>query len=97
MELETAADAEKTAAQWQSLARERYPDIEESNGEYAGQTYQIAVYPFPDGSGPDSRGASATEIRGNRAIRVDVALLADFPEEAVDVLTDFLEHCHYAQ
>lgn len=97
MELETAADAEKTAAQWQSLARERYPDIEESNREYAGQTYQIAVYPFPDGSGPDSRGASATGIRGNRAIRVDVALLADFPEEAVDVLTDFLEHCHYAQ
>lgn len=97
MELDTPEDAEQTAAQWQSLARERYPDMEESNGEYAGQTYQISVYPFPDGSGPASNGASATGIRGSRAIRVDVAVLADFPEEAMDVLTDFLEHCHYAQ
>lgn len=97
MELDTPEDAEQTAAQWQSLARERYPDIEESNGEYAGQTYKIAVYPFSDGSCPDSRGASATGIRGSRAIRVDVAVLADFPEEAADVLTDFLEHCHYVQ
>ena len=52
---------------------------------------------FRSGSGPASNGASATGIRGSRAIRVDVAVLADFPEEAMDVLTDFLEHCHYAQ
>lgn len=97
MELDTPADAEQTAAQWQSLAQERYPNMEESTGEYAGQSFQITTYPFPAGSGPDSRGASATGIRDSRAIRVDVAVLADFPEEALGVLTDFLEHCHYAQ
>lgn len=93
MELDTPEDAEQTAAQWQSLARERYPDMEESTDG----SFQITTYSFPAGSGPASNGASATGIRGSRAIRVDVAVLADFPEEAMDVLTDFLEHCHYAQ
>lgn len=93
MELDTPEDAEQTAAQWQSLARERYPDMEESTDG----PFQITTYSFPAGSGPASNGASATGIRGSRAIRVDVAVLADFPEEAMDVLTDFLEHCHYAQ
>lgn len=97
MELETAADAEQTAAQWQSLAQERYPDMEKSNGEYAGQSFEIAVYSFPVGSGPASRGASATGIRGNLAIQVDVVTLEDFSQEPLEVLADFLEHCHYAQ
>lgn len=93
MELDTPEDAEQTAAQWQSLARERYSNMEESTDG----SFQITTYSFPAGSGPASNGASATGIRGSRAIRVDVAVLADFPEEAMDVLTDFLEHCHYAQ
>lgn len=97
MELETAADAEQAAAQWQALAQERYPDMGKSNGEYAGQSFQIAVFSFPDGSGPASKGASATGIRGNLAIRVDVATLADFSQEPLDILADFLERCHYAQ
>lgn len=97
MELDTAADAEETAAQWQSLAEERYVSVEESNGEYVGQSFEISVYPFPDDSGPASLGASATGIRGNRAIRVDVVTLESFSDEPLDVLTDFLEHCHYAQ
>lgn len=93
MELDTPEDAEQTAAQWQSLARERYSNMEESTDG----SFQITTYSFPAGSGSASNGASATGIRGSRAIRVDVAVLADFPEEAMDVLTDFLEHCHYAQ
>lgn len=93
MELDTPEDAEQTAAQWQSLARERYSNMEESTDG----PFQITTYSFPAGSGPASNGGSATGIRGSRAIRVDVAVLADFPEEAMDVLTDFLEHCHYAQ
>lgn len=93
MELDTPEDAEQTAAQWQSLARERYSNMEESTDG----SFQITTYSFPAGSGPASNGASAKGIRGSRAIRVDVAVLADFPEEAMDVLTDFLEHCHYAQ
>lgn len=97
MELETAADAEEAAAQWQSLAKERYPDMEKSNGEYAGQSFEIAVFSFPVGSGPASRRASATGIRGNLAIQVDVVTLEDFSQEPLEVLADFLEHCHYAQ
>lgn len=97
MELETAADAEKTAAQWLALAEERYPDMEKSNGEYAGQSFQIAVFSFPQGSGPASKGASATGIRGNLAIQVDVVTLEDFSQEPLEVLADFLERCHYAQ
>lgn len=97
MELETAADAEKTAAQWLALAEERYPDMEESTGEYAGQSFEIAVFSFPVGSGPASKGVSATGIRGNLAIQVDVVTLEDFSQEPLKVLADFLQHCHYAQ
>lgn len=96
-EFDIPGDAELTAALWQSLAEERYPNMEASNGEYAGQSFEITVYPFPQGSGPASLGASATGIRGNRAIRVDVATLEDFSQEPLDILADFLEHCHYAQ
>lgn len=97
MELNTSAEAEETAAQWQSLAEERYPNMEQSSEEYAGQSFEITVYPFPEGSGPASQGASATGIRGNRAIRVDVVTLEDYAEKPVDVLADFLERCHYAE
>ncbi|MGM9604587.1 MAG: hypothetical protein ACI3XG_05940 [Faecousia sp.] len=97
MELETSADAEETAAQWQLLASERYTDTEESTAQYAGQSFQISAYPFPEGSGPASLGASATGIRGNRAIRVDVVTLEGFSQEPWSVLADFLEHCHYAE
>lgn len=96
-EFEIPGDAELTAALWQSLAKERYPNMEESNGEYAGQSFQITVYPFPDGSGPVSKGASATGIRDSRAIRVDVVTLESFSQEPLDVLTDFLEHCRFAR
>ena len=93
MELDTPEDAEETAAQWQSLARERYPDLEESNDG----SFQITTYSFPNGSGPDSKGASATGTRGSRAIRVDVVTRESFPQGPLDVLTEFLNHCHYAQ
>ncbi len=97
MELDTPEDAEETAAQWQSLAREWYPDMEKSTGEFAGQSFQITAYSFPQSSGPASNGASATGIRGNWAIQVDVVTLEGFCQEPLDVLADFLEHCHYAQ
>ena len=96
-EFETASEAEQAAAQWQSLAVERYPDMEDSDGEYAGQSFQIASYAFPAGSGRTSSGASATGLRGSRAIRVDVSALESYPEEPLDVLTDFLAHCKYAK
>lgn len=93
MELDTPEDAAQTAAQWQSLARERYPDLEESNDG----SFQITTYSFPNGSGPDSKGASATGTRGSRAIRVDVVTRESFPQGPLDVLTEFLNHCHYAR
>lgn len=96
-EFEIPGDAELTVGLWKSLAEERYPNMEQSNGEYAGQTFEITAYPLPDDSGPASLGASATGIRGSRAIRVDVVTLESFPEKPLDVLADFLERCHYAQ
>lgn len=97
VELGTSSDAEQTAAQWQELTQERYTNMEETTAEYAGQTFQVSAYLFPAGTGPDSRGASATGIRGNWAIRVDAATLEGFSAEPMDVLEDFLERCHYAE
>lgn len=97
MEHSTSAEAEETAAQWQALAAERYANREEATAEYAGQSFRIAAYPFPQGSGPASLGASATGVRGSAAIQVDVVTLEDYPQEPLDVMADFLEHCRYAR
>lgn len=96
-EFEAPAEAEQTAQQWRSLAQERYPDLEQSAAQYAGQSYQISAYPFPTGDGPASLGASATGVRGSRAIQVDVVTLEDFPQTPSQVLADFLARCHYAE
>ena len=39
----------------------------------------------------------ATGTRGSRAIRVDVVTRESFPQEPLAVLTNFLDHCHYAR
>lgn len=89
--------AEMTAALWRSLAQERYPDLEQSTAQYAGQSFHISTYPFPAGNGPASLGASATGVRDNWAIQVDVLTLESFPQTPSQVLEDFLTRCHYAE
>lgn len=97
MECDTPADAEQAAGQWQSIAQERYPEMEQSTGEYAGRAYQISTYPFPADNGPASLGASATLQGSSLAFRVDVVTLEDFERSPSQVLADFLERCHFAQ
>ncbi len=96
-EFEAPSDAELTAALWRHLAQERYPDLEQSTAQYAGQSFDISTYPFPAGNGPASLGASATGVRGGWAIQVDVLTLESFPQTPSQVLEDFLTHCHYAE
>ncbi len=96
-EFDDPNNAEMTASLWRSLAQERYPELEQSTAQYAGQSYEIATYPFPAGNGPASLGASATGVRDGWAIQVDVLTLESFPQTPGQVLEDFLTHCHYAE
>lgn len=85
---DSSEKAAQMAAEWITLTEERYPDREDSTAEYAGQSFAISVYPG---------GASATGIRENCAIRVDVAVREGFDRGPAQVLADFLNHCHYAE
>lgn len=93
----TAEDAEKTAAQWQSLADERTADAPKSTLDAGGIRYQISSYPVASESGEDSQCVSASCLFGTRVIRIDVLTRADFGQDPMDLLQAFLSRCHYAK
>lgn len=86
----SAEEAQKVAAQWDELTRERYPEAEESQAVFAGQEFTVSTY-----VATQSKGASAAALRDSCVIRVDVITLDD--ENPETILTDFLNICHYAK
>lgn len=89
----TAEEAQNNADMWEQLIDDRYDDVQKSSQEYAGQTFLISVYDFPAGDFT-LHGASATAIRGNWAIHVDVLTKED---NAQEMLETFWNHCHWAE
>lgn len=90
---ESSHDARDQASQWDTLITERYPDAVSAEAEYAGQSFGTAVYDFPAGE-RTLHGASATAVRGNWAIHLDVI---SAEESAQAVLEAFLIRCHWAE
>lgn len=91
-ESETEAEAKENAALFDQLTDERYPDADHTSEELAGQTFTVSSYDFP-AAHYQLHGASATAVRGNWAIHVDVITRN---ADAHTVLEDFWSHCHWA-
>ncbi len=87
-ETETPEDAAATATDLETLTTQRYPDAVSFLEEHSEQPFQIWTY---------SGGASATAIRDTCVIHLDITTLETFDHPPYEVLTQFLNHLHYAK
>ena len=93
---ETVETAESDVSAWLALAEERYAIENRSTGSYGGQAFTILTYNYTGEDNPYARGAAAYGLYGNFAVSVEVSCREAFEGDAAEILTDFLEHCHYA-
>lgn len=88
--------AEEAAAEWRTMAEEQYAVEETSTQVYNGQEFTVLTCTYPSETNPYARGASAFGVYGNYAISVELSCREGFDGDALEILGDFLEHCHYA-
>lgn len=88
--------AEETAAEWLGLAYEQYAVDAEAAETCNGQEYTVITYTYTSETNPYAWGISAFGNYGNYAVSVELSCREAFDGNALDILADFLEHCHYA-
>lgn len=84
-------DPEKEIENWNALAQERYTLGAAQIVQCGGQSFQTVLYTVPG-----AKGVFATARWGDRAIQAELKCREDFPAEPLELLSDFLNHCHYA-
>ena len=93
---DAAEKAEESAADWQALANERYTVEQVLSTTCNGQDFTVLTYSFASETNPYAKGASAFGVYRNYAVSVELSCREDFTGDALEVLTNFLEHCHYS-
>ena len=93
---DAAEKAEASAAEWQSMARERYTVDQTLPAVCNGQDFTVLTYSFDSETNPYANGASAFGVYRNYAVSVELSCREDFAGSPLEILTDFLEHCHYS-
>lgn len=88
-------EAGETVEEWRGLAGERYENMSVGSGVYNGQEFVIASFTYAADTNPYANGAAAFGVFGNWALNVEVSCRDTFEGSAEDVLTAFLERCHY--
>ena len=88
--------AEKSAAEWQAMANDRYAVDQTLSKTCNGQDFTVLTCAFDSETNPYARGASAFGAYGNYAVSVELSCREDFAGDPLEILTDFLEHCHYS-
>lgn len=88
--------AEDTLAQWQELARQQYSIEATDTQTHNGQEFAVITYTFDSETNPYARGASAYGVYRNYAVSVEFACRQDCEGSAVQLLSQFLDNCHYA-
>lgn len=91
-----AEKAEESAAEWQSMAGERYIVDQTLSVNCNGQDFTVLTYTFDSETNPFAAGASAFGVYRNYAVSVEMSCREGFDGDPLEVLTDFLEHCHYS-
>lgn len=91
-----AEKAEESAAEWQAMANERYAVDQALPTTCNGQDFTVLTYAFDSETNPYARGASAFGVYRNYAVSVELSCREDFTGDPLEILTDFLEHCHYS-
>ena len=78
-----------------SLAEGSYTLSATAQETHNGQDFTVLTYTFPSGSAY-AQGASAFTVYDGCAVSVEVACQDAFTPPPADILSDFLDHCHYA-
>lgn len=89
-------EAGKTVDEWREMAAGRYEDIVESDAVCNGQEFVTASFAYAADTNPYAVGAAAYGAFGGYALNVEVSCRDTFGGSAEEVLTAFLERCHYA-
>ena len=88
--------AEASAAEWQSMANERYTVGQTLSRTCGGQDFTVLAYTFDSDTNPYAAGASAFGVYRNYALSVELSCREGFTGDPMEILTDFLDHCHYS-
>ena len=88
--------AEESAAEWQSMANDRYAVEQTLSATCNGQDFTVLTCAFDSETNPYARGASAFGVYRNYAVSVELSCREGFTGDPLEILTDFLEHCHYS-
>lgn len=92
----SAEEARNTLAQWKEMAELQYGIEQAAEASRNGQDFTIITYSFDSKTNPYARGASAFGVYRNYAISVELACQEDYDGDAAQLLTRFLDNCHYA-
>lgn len=92
----TEEDAQASLEEWLELAADRYTVIDTVKQTCNGQEFTVLTYEFPSDTSPFARGVSAFTTFDTWAISAEFACQDTFEENGMEILQDFLEHCHYA-
>lgn len=88
--------AEENMDKWLSMASDQYEVTETVTEIYNGQEFTVISYTYKSEDNPYDHGVSAFGTYGNYAISVELSCQESFDGNALDVLENFLENCHYA-
>ena len=93
---DAAEKAEESAAEWQAMANDHYAVDRTLSAVCNGQDFTVLTYAFDSETNPYAGGASAFGVYGNYAVSVEISCRESFAGDPLEILTDFLEHCHYS-
>lgn len=93
---DSTSKAEESTEEWLTMASEQYAVEDTSTAACNGQAFTIITYTYTSEDNPYARGVSAFGTYGNYAVSVELSCQERFGGNALELLEDFLEHCHYA-
>ena len=96
VEAGTAEAAQATVDEWLSLAGETYSVTGTARQTCGGQEFTVLTYAFASDLSAYARGASAFTVYDGCAVSAEFACRDSYAGDPAEVLTGFLENCHYA-
>lgn len=88
-------NAEIAMREWMDRETQTYQSVFTGTVACNGQDYTILSYQTSSETNPYSRGVSAFAVRGNYAISAELSCQSSFQGDEKEILTGFLNGCHY--
>lgn len=92
----SAEEAGNTLNQWKDMAALQYVIDQTTEEAHNGQGFTVITHSFDSDTNPYARGASAFGVYRNYAISVELACRKGYDGNAAQLLSQFLDSCHYA-